>query len=173
MKVLLAVAYAASILAANWTLNEWGMVPLLGFGALVPAGLYWAGLSFGLRDALHEAAGAAWTVAMILVGAGLSALIDPAFALASGVAFLLSELLDLAVYSPLRERRWVVAVAASNAAGAVADSLIFLTLAFGWTAAVNGWWPLTVGKAVMILPALLIVAGVRRHRDSALEAEAA
>ena len=50
---------------------------------------------------------------------------------ASATAFLVSELLDFAVYTPLRERNWPLAVAASNAVGLVCDSVLFLWLAFG------------------------------------------
>jgi uncharacterized PurR-regulated membrane protein YhhQ (DUF165 family) len=53
----------------------------------------------------------------------------PQLALASGVAFLVSELADMAVYTPLRRKGWARAVAASNAVGATVDTLLFLTLA--------------------------------------------
>jgi uncharacterized PurR-regulated membrane protein YhhQ (DUF165 family) len=49
-----------------------------------------------------------------VIGAGLSALVSPQFAVASGIAFLVSELADLAVYTPLRQRNWLAAVALSN-----------------------------------------------------------
>jgi hypothetical protein len=41
---------------------------------------------------------------------GLSFLIAPTFALASGVAFLVSEAADLTVYTPLERRSWLGAV---------------------------------------------------------------
>lgn len=156
----LAALFSACIVAANWTLNRWGMVPLLGFGPIVPAGLYWAGLSFGVRDALQEVGGTRLTVAAIVVGTGIAWSIAPSFAVASGVAFLLAELLDLAVYTPLRDRRWVTAVVASNIAGSVLDSLVFLSIAFGTT---TGWVDLTIGKAIMILPGLAVVWAARRR----------
>ena len=39
-----------------------------------------------------------------------------------GTAFLLSELADFAVYTPLAERRWLTAVVASNIVGTIVDS---------------------------------------------------
>jgi uncharacterized PurR-regulated membrane protein YhhQ (DUF165 family) len=45
---------------------------------------------------------------------------------ASAVAFLFSELADFVVYQPLRERRWLLAVFASNVVGLVIDSILFL-----------------------------------------------
>jgi hypothetical protein len=47
------------------------------------------------------------------------------------VAFLFSELADFAVYQPLRERRWLLAVFASNAVGLGIDSILFPQIAFG------------------------------------------
>lgn len=44
-------------------------------------------------------------------------------AVASGAAFLFSELADFAVFQPLRERRWLAAVVASNLVGLVIDSV--------------------------------------------------
>jgi uncharacterized PurR-regulated membrane protein YhhQ (DUF165 family) len=52
-------------------------------------------------------------------------------AVASAVAFLLSELADYAVYARLRARGLALAVMASGVVGAVLDSVLFSALAFG------------------------------------------
>lgn len=166
---ILFASFVATVWAANWALGRYGIVSI-GFGLMAPAGVYFAGLSFGLRDALHEAGGRALVIAAVLVGAALSYVLEDAvtipgghvaIAVASGVAFLLSEFADLAVYEPLRRRQWTVAVMASNLVGAVVDSLLFLWLAFGTT---DGWADLTIGKTYMVAPALLIVWWARRGR---------
>lgn len=168
-RITLAVTFVATVYAANWTLERFGLIefPLLGW--MAPAGVFWAGLGFGLRDALHEAGGKRWVLAAIAVGTALSWWLSDAvtipgglvsIALASGCAFALSELADLAIYAPLRERQWVGAVVASNLVGAVIDSWLFLTLAFGAVDAMGGQ---IAGKALMILPALPIVWEVRRR----------
>src|SRR4051812_18710119 len=100
---MLALAgYIATIVLANWAIATFGVVPV-GFGLVAPAGVYFAGFAFTLRDLVQEQLGQRWTVAAILVGSALSAIVSPQFALASGVAFLLSELADFAVYTPLRQ----------------------------------------------------------------------
>ncbi len=68
----------------------------------------------------------------------------PAFVAASTTAFLLSELADLAVYTPLQRRRFVRAVIASSVIGLVVDSMVFLWLAFGSLEFLGGQ---IVGKA--------------------------
>src|SRR5918997_866238 len=127
---LVLLAYIATIFGANWAIARFGVVPV-GFGLVAPAGVYFAGLAFTLRDLVQEYLGRVAAVVAIVAGAALSALVSPQFALASGVAFLVSELLDFAVYTPLRKRFWLWAMVPSNLVGTVLDSVIFLTLAFG------------------------------------------
>lgn len=166
MKLTLTAAFAATVIGANWALSTFGIINI-GFGLAAPAGVLFAGLAFGLRDALHEAGGSRWVLAAILTGAIISLIIEDAvkipggivaIAIASAAAFTLSELLDWAVYTPLREESWVVAVAASNVMGALLDSAVFLWLAFGSVQYIEGQ---LVGKMYMILLAMPIVAAVR------------
>jgi queuosine precursor transporter len=151
-----ALLYVGTVFAANWAIARFGAVPV-GFGLLAPAGVYFAGLAFTLRDFTHEALGRRVVLLAILVGAACSAFVSPRFALASAIAFLVSELADFAVYSPLRHRNWLGAVALSNTVGLAVDSLLFLGLAFGSFAFLPGQ---IVGKAWMtaLAVALLWVA---------------
>lgn len=164
------VGYVLTILAANWSVSHLGdcsqpgpcLVPVW-WGLAAPSGVLWAGLAFTLRDLVQDSLGKAWTVGAIAVGAGLSALISPApIALASGLAFLVSEGLDMAVYSPLRARgRLLVAVVASNLVGTLVDSCLFLLVAFGSLAFLAGQ---VVGKWEMTLVAVAILWAWRRRR---------
>lgn len=133
-------AFVGTIPAANWAIGNIGMtcVPhgpcLLPVwpGLMAPSGVVLVGIALVLRDAVQRHLGASWAVGAVVVGAGLSALVaTPILALASAVAFLLSEAADMAVYTPLARRRLVVAVLLSGVAGAVIDSAVFLWLAFG------------------------------------------
>lgn len=153
--------YLGVIVAANWAIIEYGTVPV-GFGLMAPAGVVFAGAAFTLRDLLHEAAGRWAVLVAIVAGAALSVWVStPALALASGLAFLVSELVDMAVYEPLRRRRWLLAVAASNTVGLVVDSALFLAIAFGSLAFLPGQ---IIGKAWITLLAVGVFATVRRAR---------
>lgn len=152
-------AYVATIFAANWAIVTFGLVPV-GFGLLAPAGVYFAGLAFTFRDLTQEHLGRSWTLGAIVAGAVLSALVSPQFALASGSAFLFSELADFAVYTPLRQRNWLGAVAASNVVGLVVDSALFLYLAFGSLDFLPGQ---IVGKIWMTVLAVAVLWGFRRR----------
>ncbi|MGH6719015.1 MAG: VUT family protein [Alphaproteobacteria bacterium] len=158
--MLALVGYIATILLANWAIQQFGPVPVAP-GLEAPAGVYFAGLAFTLRDLVQERFGRAYTLGAIVVGAALSALVTSGeLALASAAAFLVSELLDFAVYTPLRRRNWIGAVVASNAVGLVADSAIFLGLAFGSFAFLPGQ---IVGKAWMTLLAVAVLWPWRRR----------
>ena len=159
------ILFVGCIARANWALERWGIVAI-GFGMMAPAGVYFAGATFGVRDALHDVGGRGFVMAAIVVGGGVSLWTAPSFAVASTTAFLISEAADLAVYDPLRKSSWPAAVILSNIVGSVVDSLVFLTLAFGWVAAKSGWVDLTIGKAYLVLPSVLLVGALRRAVSS-------
>jgi uncharacterized PurR-regulated membrane protein YhhQ (DUF165 family) len=129
--------FVACVWGANWFVDHVGteVAPGLhtlpvGFGEEAPSGFVLVGISLTLRDLVQRLLGVRWTVGGILVGAALAASINTDLAVASGVTFLLAELLDLSVYTPLQRRGLTVAVVASNVVGALADSVLFLWLAF-------------------------------------------
>jgi queuosine precursor transporter len=78
------------------------------------------------------------------------------------VAFLLSELADLSVYTPLQRRRLMLAVLASGVVGLIVDSIVFLWLAFGSLDFLAGQ---VVGKSWAVLVSLPLIYALRR-RDS-------
>lgn len=152
-----AAAYVATVWVANWLISHYGVVSV-GFGLVAPAGVYAVGVAFTLRDIVQSTIGRAWVIGAIVLGASLSYLIAPAFALASGVAFLVSETADFAVYTPLERRSWLGAVALSNTVGLALDSLLFLWLAFG---SLQFFWGQVVGKAWMTVAAIAALAVAR------------
>jgi uncharacterized PurR-regulated membrane protein YhhQ (DUF165 family) len=151
--------FVGTVFGANWAITQYGIIPI-GFGLMAPAGVFFAGLAFTCRDIVHEALGRRAVVGAIVAGAALSWLVEPAFATASGVAFLVSEALDYAVFAPLRRRGWLRAVAASNTVGLVADSALFLWLAFGSFEFIEGQ---VVAKGYMTLVAVAILWVVRNR----------
>jgi uncharacterized PurR-regulated membrane protein YhhQ (DUF165 family) len=162
-------AFILAIAAANWLTAHYGLVSV-GFGLTATAGTYAAGAALLLRDVVQDTAGARWVLAGIATGAVLTAVMSPALAIASTVAFLLAELLDMAVYTPLRDRGWARAALASGIAGAVVDTYAFLALA-GFPITGHAVAGQLVGKAlwVTVVPVLVVVTirqvrrAVRRH----------
>jgi queuosine precursor transporter len=121
--------YAAAIATSNWLITRFGVTPV-GFGLIAPAGVWAAAVSFPARDITQRMGGRWLGIAAILGGAALSwALSSSHLAVASGVTYLCSETLDMAVYTPLQRRWFVPAVIASGCAAIVLDSVLFLHLA--------------------------------------------
>ncbi|MEU8716396.1 VUT family protein [Streptomyces sp. AHU1] len=154
------IAYIATIPAANLAVTHFGAVPV-GFGYVAPAGVYLVGLALVLRDLAREAVGRGAVLAAIAIGTVLSYLLaDPSLATASAVAFAVAETMDFVVYEPLRKRGLLVAILASNAVGLLADSLLFLHLAFGSFNYLPGQ---ILGKAWMTFAAVAVLALLRRR----------
>jgi uncharacterized PurR-regulated membrane protein YhhQ (DUF165 family) len=167
--VVALAGYVATILAANWaighvgTCQEGGPCTIgVGFGLSAPSGVLFVGLALFLRDVVQDALGRRWVAGAIVLGAALSWWVSAPFvALASGVAFLLSEVADAVVYTPLRREHQPVAVLLSGVVGGLVDSAVFLWLAFGSLAFLAGQF---VGKTELALLCALIVWAGRTRR---------
>lgn len=150
--------FIASVFLANWLIAHVGLVGV-GFGLVAPAGVYAIGLTFTCRDLLQNTWGRQWSLAAILVGALLSYLVAPSFAVASAAAALFGELADFSVYTPLLRRGWIRALVPANLAGLAVDSAVFLWLAFGSLHLIEGQ---IVGKLWMTVLAVVILLPLRR-----------
>jgi queuosine precursor transporter len=169
--IVFLILFAFTIPAANWMIGHVGTVcppqgPCLipvAPGLMAPSGVVMIGLALVFRDLVQRRLGLAAAVGAILLGTALSAfLAPPAIVIASAVAFLLSELADLLVYTPLQRRRFVLAVLLSSLVGLIIDSAVFLYLAFG---SLEFLWGQIVGKAWMVLLAIPIVHWLRRRDE--------
>jgi uncharacterized PurR-regulated membrane protein YhhQ (DUF165 family) len=165
------IAFGLTIPIANWMLGHVGTVcsangPCLvpvGPGLMAPSGVVMIGIALVLRDLVQRRLGVGFSAAAVVAGALLSALVaPPALAFASGAAFLLSETVDLAVYTPLARRRLIAAVVLSSFVGLVVDSIVFLWLAFGSLEFLAGQ---VVGKAWMVLLSIPFVHYLRRRDE--------
>ena len=165
------LGFALCIPAANWLVLNVGTTCMPNGPCLIPvapqvmapSGVVVVGLALVLRDLVQRRLGVKIAVAGILFGALLSAMFAPkALVAASAVSFLLSETADLLVYTPLQKRGLMLAVIASGIVGLIVDSVIFLALAFGSLAFLEGQ---VIGKAWMVLFTLPAIAWLRRRDD--------
>ncbi|MBV8400959.1 MAG: VUT family protein [Acetobacteraceae bacterium] len=162
------VLFLGSVPLANWMIGHVGtvcvpagpcLVPVAP-GLMAPSGVLTVGAALVLRDIVQRCLGLGAGLLAILAGTGLSILVAPAsLVIASGSAFLLSELSDFAVYTPLQRRRLVTAVILSSIVGLVVDSIVFLGLAFGSFAFLPGQ---VVGKSWAVLFSIPLIRLLRR-----------
>jgi queuosine precursor transporter len=161
------ILFALCIPTANWLIGNIGtfcvpdgpcVIPVWP-GITAPSGVLAIGAALVLRDLVQRRLGVKWALGAIAVGAALSGFVaPPALILASAVAFTLSEVADLAVFTPLQRRGLVLAVAASGAVGIIVDSVLFLSLAFGSLDFLSGQ---VLGKTWALLAALPLIHLVR------------
>jgi len=169
------LAFMACIPAANWMIGHLGtacvpdgpcLVPVFpwspqGGPMMAPSGVSMIGIALVLRDLVQRRLGRVPALMAIVAGAALSgALAPPQLVVASTTAFFLSELADFAVFTPLQKRGLVLAVLASAVVGLIADSILFLYLAFGSLEFLEGQ---VIGKAWMVLLALPFVYWIRKR----------
>lgn len=163
MKWIVFLAYLATIPAANWLIGNVGtvcvpdgpcIIPVFP-GLMAPSGVLMIGAALVLRDAVQQLFSLRWAFVAIACGVVLSILVaPPALVLASATAFAVAELLDLVGYTLIRRRNLALAVLASGAVGAVADSAAFLWIAFGsldfMAGQIVGKLWMTIGAAIVL-----------------------
>jgi hypothetical protein len=127
MRMLIAV-YILAMVTANllvWWIGPWAS-PFIAFCLI--------GLDLTLRDVMHDKLNRWQLLVVILAGGAITWVVNPAaahIAIASATAFTLSAGADWMAYTFLRSKPWLVRSNGSNVVGAVVDSVVFPTLAFG------------------------------------------
>ncbi len=131
--------YLTAAVLANLSTSFFGA-----YASILNAFLF-IGLDLTARDKLHEAwhGRYLWAKMFVLIAAGslISYLLNRnagMIAVASLAAFGVAGLVDAIVYQYLYDKPWMVKVNGSNIFSALADSLVFPTIAFG------GFLPLIV-----------------------------
>lgn len=90
-------------------------------------------------------------------------LASPRIAVASGTAFLVSQLMDVAIFDRMRQRRWWRAPLVSSVLGSLVDTALFFFLAFyatemPWVTLAIGDYGVKVGIALILLVPYRMVA---------------
>lgn len=165
---IMVALFIASVVLANVLTTNYGFVPV-GFGLTATAGTYVAGATLALRDAVQDTLGR-WVVLGAIVAGGILSFLmaAPFIALASVVAFLVSEFADFLVYTPIRrrarfgDRKWMVAVFLSSVVGAIVDTVLFIGIAFGPAAILPAMPGQLTGKLWAALAFIVIGWGLSR-----------
>jgi len=160
-KTIAIISYIAVIVAANSLTERFGLVSVFGI-LTVTAGTFAAGLALVLRDAVQVTSGKTVALLAIAVGVAISYFTStPALAVASGTAFAASELVDMAVFTPLRPRNIYLAVIAASIVASPVDTVLFLHIA-GFPLTVEAIVGQFIIKTAM---AILAVATISIYRN--------
>lgn len=137
--IVSALGFTLCVPLSNWMILNVGVcsdegpcvIPVFPY-VWAPSAVLIIGIALVLRDIVHRDLGPVWAGLLVVIGAAMSVVFaSPSLAFASGVAFLISELVDFGVYGALFRRWPAAAILFSGMVGALADSILFLTLAFG------------------------------------------
>lgn len=162
----LAACYLGLVILANWLASAYVVgVPLTPYQA--PAGVFCIGAVLVLRDWIQQLRGLYWTMPLVYAAGLISwATGDLAgwtslekIAIASVVAFTVSETIEAVIFTPLRKRNLSLGVAASATIGNAVDSYLFLLIAFG---GMGFFWGQFWGKSEMIAIGTLFTVMRRR-----------
>lgn len=131
------VAAMAALVTASNILVQYPVGDFLTWGAFTYP------FAFLVTDLTNRRFGPAAARRVVLVGFAVAvalsvALATPRIAIASGSAFLLAQLLDVAVFDRLRAGAWWRAPLTSSLLGSALDTALFFTLAFSAQAAFLG-----------------------------------
>jgi uncharacterized PurR-regulated membrane protein YhhQ (DUF165 family) len=159
--MLLVAAMVAIVASANYLVqfpvNDW-----LTWGALTYP------VSYFVTDLTNRWYGPARARRVVYAGFVLAValsvwLASPRIALASGTAFLISQLMDVAVFNRMRGGRWWRAPLFSSVLGSLVDTALFFALAFyatgvPWVTLATGDYAVKVAIALLMLGPYRIVA---------------
>jgi len=127
----MAIIVAASNFLVEIQINSW-----LVWGSLTYP------VAFLVTDLTNRLYGASTARKVVLVGFVVGVVLswylaDPRIAIASGTAFLVSQMLDVSIFNRLRQHVWWVAPVVSSALSSFVDNTLFWFLAFFGE---GDWW---------------------------------
>jgi queuosine precursor transporter len=162
---ILAAGFVGLVILANWLASRY--VVSVGFGRVAPAGVYCIGGVLVLRDWLQQRFGLLRTMPLVYAAGLISWGVGNAagwtslqkIAVASVVAFTISETVEAIVFTPIRNRNLTLGVALSATVGNALDSYVFLSLAFGSLTFFLGQF---IGKSEMIALGTVLTFARRR-----------
>jgi uncharacterized PurR-regulated membrane protein YhhQ (DUF165 family) len=165
LSAALGVVFVGLVVLANWLASRYTItVPFTDY--LAPAGVLCIGAVLVIRDWLQQIRGLRFSLALVGVAGAASYLIGVAagwtslqeIAIASLVAFLISETVEALVFTPIRKRSLTLGVGLSATVGNAIDSALFLWLAFGSLAFFAGNF---IGKLELIALGTALTFGRR------------
>ncbi len=139
------LAMCASVAASNilvqYQFEYWGLAEILTWGAFTYP------FAFLVNDLTNRRYGPAAARKVVYAGFFLGVIMSiwlatPRIAIASGSAFLFSQLMDITVFDRLRRQSWWKAPFAAAMFGSVVDTILFFSIAFAgsfaWIDALTG-----------------------------------
>ena len=160
LSFLMGVVVLSSNYLVQFPINYYGFNEILTYGAFSYP------IAFLITDLANRSFGKIFARKIVYIGFTILFSTDFAdyislrIAIGSGIAFLVSQLLDVQIFDKLRKKEWFIAPLTSSMIGSIIDTLLFFSISFYATGV--PWVTLSMGDlTVKILVALLMLIPFR------------
>ena len=168
--VLLSFLMGAVVLSSNYLVQF--PINYYGFNEILTYGAFSYPIAFLITDLANRSFGKLFARKIVylgfFLGIGFTILFSTDFAdyisiriaIGSGIAFLVSQLLDVQIFDKLRKKEWFIAPLTSSMIGSTIDTFLFFSISFYATGV--PWITLSLGDlTVKILVALIMLIPFR------------
>ena len=178
LSILMGLIVVISNYLVQFPIQQFGLAEILTYGAFTYP------ITFLITDLANRAYGKVVARKVVYVGfiigilltlfvsTNFSDIISIRIAIGSGLAFFISQNLDIKIFDHLRKKSWFVAPLTSSTLGSIVDTFLFFSIAFYSTGV--PWITLAIGDLIvkltitliMLIPFRLLLNKVKDYTDN-------
>ena len=178
LSILMGLIVVISNYLVQFPIQKFGLAEILTYGAFTYP------ITFLITDLANRAYGKVVARKVVYVGfiigilltlfvsTNFSDIISIRIAIGSGLAFFISQNLDIKIFDYFRKKRWFVAPLTSSTLGSIVDTFLFFSIAFYSTGV--PWITLAIGDLIvkltitliMLIPFRLLLNKVKDYTDN-------
>ena len=178
LSILMGLIVVLSNYLVQFPIQQFGLAEILTYGAFTYP------ITFLITDLANRAYGKVVARKVVYVGfiigilltlfvsTNFSDIISIRIAIGSGLAFFISQNLDIKIFDHLRKKSWFVAPLTSSTLGSIVDTFLFFSIAFYSTGI--PWITLAIGDLIvkltitliMLIPFRLLLNKVKDYTDN-------
>ena len=178
LSILMGLIVVLSNYLVQFPIQQFGLAEILTYGAFTYP------ITFLITDLANRAYGKVVARKVVYVGfiigilltlfvsTNFSDIISIRIAIGSGLAFFISQNLDIKIFDYFRKKRWFVAPLTSSTLGSIVDTFLFFSIAFYSTGV--PWITLAIGDLIvkltitliMLIPFRLLLNKIKDYADN-------
>ena len=178
LSILMGLIVVISNYLVQFPIQQFGLAEILTYGAFTYP------ITFLITDLANRAYGKVVARKVVYVGfiigilltlfvsTNFSDIISIRIAIGSGLAFFISQNLDIKIFDHLRKKSWFVAPLTSSTLGSIVDTFLFFSIAFYSTGI--PWITLAIGDLIvkltitliMLIPFRLLLNKIKDYADN-------
>ena len=178
LSILMGLIVVISNYLVQFPIQQFGLAEILTYGAFTYP------ITFLITDLANRAYGKVVARKVVYVGfiigilltlfvsTNFSDIISIRIAIGSGLAFFISQNLDIKIFDYFRKKRWFVAPLTSSTLGSIVDTFLFFSIAFYSTGI--PWITLAIGDLIvkltitliMLIPFRLLLNKIKDYADN-------